>query len=651
VQPFGAIPSVGSSFIVGCKEICGKKLNTFDVHGKWCGLPNCKNFSEWYAQYDNPPQTSDFIVSLSGLYGGTWLPSDENDVTCNLFETVSGTSKSWLFGSDKGECISPEFKISFNSIVASRASEIIPEDENFMYSPMMKEGFFKMKLVSPSKAFMHQEMSRAVCNSFLSQVLKKKNAEDLPNQPYTPSLEDLYVDYTSDTEILFSSNSSQASDGIIFVHPFGISHSEPFSLHSGALYLGLQFAGRPRRANLYFMLNRDSATRGIENGKYTWSYLGALGWNALPDENRLADSTARFTTSGIVTLSLPNDMVSESSLMPSGYFWIRIVPNGESWRECSRLLTVLTQSLEVERVCGFEDGKVLNRCKPQSITELKTSIAGLSNVYQLEESFGGKPKESDGKMRMRVAESLYHKNHCVCIEDYERMILEQFPEVYKVKCFPHVRIDENSGRYDCSSPGSLLVVPVSPMFNDGTFQWDPCLSGSVLWNIRRFLQSQISKKVNVQVANPFFDKLQVRCNVKFRHCDNEGESLLNLNRSINRYLSPWFKKSGGITKHFGWNVDKGALKSFIENLDYVESVGDDFTIMKVASTDEQKFLVNLFESTDDRLLHGSFPWSIAVPMRKHFINDVDSKSNSSIDGINNGYGGLEIGQTFIIRKK
>ena len=651
VQPFGSVPSVGSSFIVGCKEICGKKLNTFEVHGRWCGLPNCKNFSEWYAQYENPPKTSDFIVSLSGLYGGSWLPSDENSTTCQLFGSIKESSKSLIFGGNDVERILPEFNISFNNIVCSRTSETIPEDENFMYSPMMTDGFFKMKLVAPSKAFMHKEVSRTVCNSFLSQVLKKKVADNLPNDPYTPTLEDLYVDYSSYTEVLLSANESQQSDGIVFIHPFGYSDSEPFVLLNGALYLGFKFAGKPKIVNLYFMLNRDSATRGIENGKFAWSYLGEYGWKPIPDEKKLSDSTAHFTTSGIVTLDLPKDMVIESTLMPSGYYWIRINPCSDSWRECSRLLTVFTQSLEVKRVCGFENGNVLNRCKPQTIKDLKTSIAGLSNVYQLEESFGGKPRESDYKMRNRVAEFLYHRNRCVRTKDFERMILGQFPDVYKVKCFPHVRIDESTGLYDYASPGNLLVVPVSPMYNDGSFQWDPCLGGSVLWDIRSFLQSRISRMVNVQVVNPFFDKLQVRCNVKLRHNKNEGEILLDLNRRINCYLSAWFPHVGGITQHFGWKVDKMELKSYIENLDYVDYVDDDFTIMKVASSDEQKFLVNLFEGSDDRLLHGSFPWSIAVPMRKHFINDIDSTNHLSNRKVNNGYGGLEIGQTFIIRKK
>jgi len=654
VLPFGAIPQVGSSFIVGCKEICGKKMNAFNIHGKWCGLPNSKDFSEWYSQYENPPHNSDFVVSLSGLYGGTWLPSDNNEITCKLFNSVHENSNDSTvegYGYIESKKISTDFKISFNNIVRSRTSEIIPNDDNFMYSPMMKDGFFKMKLIAPSKAFMHNEFSKTVCNSFLTQVLKKKSADVMPNQPYTPSLEDLYVDYSSFADILFSSNESHESDSIFFLHPFGYSKKESFAVKNGALYLGLSYNGKPKKVNLYFMLNRDSAMRFNGNAQFFWSYLGPLGWTSLPAKNRLADSTADFTSSGIVTVDLPSDMVKESHLMPGGYYWIRIMPCDDSWRECSRLLTVFAQTVEVKRVSGFENGRFLKRCRAHTIKELTKSIAGLSNVYQFEESFGGKIRESESKMRIRVAETLYHRNRCVCPADYERIILERFSDVYKVKCFPHVKIDETTGSCDFASPGNLLVVPIPSMFNDGSFQWDPCLKGSVLRSIREFLQSHISGIANVQVINPFFDKLQVRCNVKLRRSENEGEILLDLNRKINCFISPWFPKTNGITKHFGWSLDKASLKSYIESLDYVERVGDDFTLMKIASADEQKFLVNLFENTDDKILRGTFPWSIAVPMRKHFINGMTPNTCSCEDNVNNGYGGLEIGQTFIIRKK
>lgn len=643
VQLFGAVPSLGSSFIFGSSEVCGKKLNSLRLHGKWCGLPNCENLKDWYSQYENPPQTSDFKVSLNALYSGEWFPIEKNAVTCPLFEENKDLSD------DEGG-ISSDFKLSFSSIVCSRTSENFSSDENFMYSPLMKDGFFRIKLISPAKAFLHREISKTVSNSFLAQVFKKKGVESLPNQPYTPSVEDLYVDYTSYAESSVALHEFELDSGIVFVHPFGFSCKESFRLTNGALYLGLKFSGKPKKVNLYFVLNRDSENHGNGIGKFQWAYLGSNRWKPLPEENRLSDSTANFTSSGIVSLALPNDMQNDGHLMPKGFVWIRINPTENNWRECARILSVFSQTLEVKRVSGFEKGNVLRHLKPKTIKELTQSFAGLSGVFQLEESFGGKARESDSKMRTRVAEFLLHRNQCVNVHDYERVILEHFPEVYKVKCFPHMKIDISTGHYDCSSPGNLLVVPVAPLFADGSFQMDPCLDGSVVREIREFLQNRIPGFAHVQVFNPFFDKIQVRCNVRFQSGKNEGKMLLDLNEKINRFLSPWFPQDGGIVDHFGWKLEKEALKAYIESLDYIEYVGDDFTIMKIASTDEQKFFVNLFENTDNKILHGSCPWSIPVPMKKHFINDIDDSNLLAEDNVNNGYGGLEIGQTFIIRK-
>ena len=39
----------------------------------------------------------------------------------------------------------------------------------------MKDGFFKMKLVAPDKAFLHGEVSEVICNSYLSKVKEDKD--------------------------------------------------------------------------------------------------------------------------------------------------------------------------------------------------------------------------------------------------------------------------------------------------------------------------------------------------------------------------------------------------------------------------------------------------------------------------------------------
>ena len=236
------------------------------------------------------------------------------------------------------------------------------------------------------------------------------------------------------------------------------------------------------------------------------------------------------------------------------------------------------------------------------------------------------------------------------------MVLQNFPELLKVKCFPHTQVSEENGSIDTCCPRSLLLIPISPLYNDGSFQWDPCVRGNLLYKIREFVQKNCPGISKVQVRNPFFDKLQVRCNIVLRSLENEGEAILDLNEKISRFLSPWYlyvnevdkSKVGGIVKHFGWSIQKEKLIAFIESLDYVKQVDrGKFTLMKIKSVDDRKFDVNVDEEMDDSVVSGSFPCSVPVPMRKHFI-EVKKKIENPV---NNGYGALEIGQTFIIRKK
>ena len=151
------------------------------------------------------------------------------------------------------------------------------------------------------------------------------------------------------------------------------------------------------------------------------------------------------------------------------------------------------------------------------------------------------------------------------------MVLQNFPELLKVKCFPHTQVSEENGSIDTCCPRSLLLIPISPLYNDGSFQWDPCVRGNLLYKIREFVQNNCPGISKVQVRNPFFDKLQVRCNIVLRSLENEGEAILDLNEKISRFLSPWYlyvnevdkSKVGGIVKHFGWSIQKEKLIAFI----------------------------------------------------------------------------------------
>ena len=631
IQPFGPIPAVGNSLVVGCEEIRGKKLSSFEIHGNWRGLPRSKDFCYWYKQYPNAPLTRDFKVSVTALLGGYWYPfNTQTPLLQDLFQSES-------------DAISNKLTISCDKALGGRTFEPQYDAEDFVFTPSSRDGFFKIKLTSPENAFMHQEYTKVLCGNLMQQAIRKNLGKELelPNQPYTPELENLSVSYSATAEI--NLRSPDNSDGkILFLRPWGVSERSHLKLEDGALFLGLSPTKNANSVNLYFQLNRDSDNihKDGEIG-FVWAYLGVNGWTRIPSDSILYNTTANFTTSGIVSISMPKDFITDSKLMPQGLCWIRLEPQG-NWSHCSRLFSVYTQAVEVVRTKGFGQKNTFKHCKPGSINEIAQSIGGLSAVYQLEESFGGEPEEDREEMQTRVAEYLYHRNRILTARDCERIILEEFPEVHLVKCFASLS-PENPNQ---PTLGHMLIVPVSPLYEDGRYIWDPRLSGKTLEDIKQFVKQNSSPFAKISVMNPQFEKIQVRCNVDFVNDNDEGEHLQDMNRQINNYLSPW--NSDSSSRFFGWSLNKEHLRMFIQNLPYVEEI-QDFSVLRISSRDHSEYNMEESGESSSNYIRGTTPWSILTPMKKHFLNIVEK--NEDFHDITVGFGDLEIGSTFIIQRR
>lgn len=615
LQPFGPLPSVGNTFAFASDELFGKRLTDIDLYGTWRGLPNSRDFSSWYSLYPNVPNTADFKVSLCSTNNGVQYPSaNMKPILANLFDSQKNG-------------VSSDFHISFREVLASSSAR----------------AQYRMRLYSPEAAFMHQEYTRALCDSLMAKALKKVSGMPLPNQPYTPELENLRLNYRAKCELgVRHSNKDGESSTIFFLHPLGFSPKKGLNDLGGAFLIGISCNKIPQRLNLFFHLKRDSDYVVSDDiGDFSWSVLCNDNWVNLPAENVLYNSTSGFTTSGIVALKLPKEMSQGGKLMYGNLAWIRLRPLG-NWKPCSRIYSVYTNAVEVKRCMDGNSYGKLERIKPKTITELAQSRAGLSEVFQITESFGGRVAEDKERMRTRVAEFLYHRGRALSPKDYERIILEHFPEVHMVKCFAGLN-PENQG---VLTPGYVTIVPVSRLVETKGNSWDPCLGGKILYDIKNFLKEKIPASAKIRVLNPYFERMQVRCVVDFRDGFGEGECLLDLNNQINRFISPWYPI--GQQKFFGWSLNENDLKTFIENLEYVKFIKE-LSILRIASEDDCNFYVDHSEQLESGILRGLCPWSVSTPMAKHFLNIVPEINESK--PISVGFGDLEIGSTFIIRRR
>src|SRR5207244_8202393 len=90
-----------------------------------------------------------------------------------------------------------------------------------------------------------------------------------------------------------------------------------------------------------------------------------------------------------------------------------------------------------------------------TITRLVQRNANIQKVTQPNASFGGRgPEDTTGYFR-RSSERLRHRNRAVTPWDLERLVLEAFPDVFKVKCLPHT----NANGSFKAGEAALVIVP------------------------------------------------------------------------------------------------------------------------------------------------------------------------------------------------
>ena len=203
-----------------------------------------------------------------------------------------------------------------------------------------------------------------------------------------------------------------------------------------------------------------------------------------------------------------------------------------------------------------------------TISKLVARQAAVKSVAQPGASFGGRPTESDSDHRVRVSERLRHKQRAVTMEDYERIVLEQFPEIYKVRCINHT---DGCSEY---APGKVRLVVVPDQ--RGQTSVDPLrprASVGTLERVEHYVRELASDFTDIEVANPDYEEVRTRFRVRFRAGYDVGHHLRQLDDDIVQLLSPWrYDDAPDLT--FGGRIHRSWLLAQIEDFPYVDFVAD-----------------------------------------------------------------------------
>ncbi|WP_372771999.1 hypothetical protein [Mangrovibacterium sp.] len=583
-QPFGNRPIIGSNFYIGSREVFQKALNELTIRIKWLGLPDlATGFNGHYANYypNSPARTNhSFIFESKLLDKKSW-------------KTVDADSNK-LFSETAGSKLKAEHSICFsnNDPVGEPPSTLvgaIERDENIgqftEFNQASRKGFLRLTLKGTD--FGHREYPTA----YTKRVLVSLNAEtddytdQLPKEPYTPEIEELSVNYVS-AETIRTENESDKNyrervEQFFHVHPMGVveikttasaNYLFPQYTNEGELYLGIKDLVPPQNLSVLFQVSEGTSNPDLTPPEVDWSYLACNEWRPFPQQNILADTTKGVITTGVVKFAVPSDACVENTILPGGYHWIRASVPNDSFG-IPQLIDVRCQAAKVVFADDENDPNYLSKpMAEKTISKLVVADSAIKKTEQPFTSFGGKVKEESNEFYTRVSERLRHKNRSITIWDYERIILQNFPSVYKVKCLNHTRFDGVYTSINEASPRHVSLIVVSNIRNKNAVDpLKPRTSLVTLYDIDTLIGLGRSPFINVHVHNPIFEEVQVKFNVKFHAGIDIGIYQQKLNESIIRYLSPWAFESGSDIV-FGGKIHKSVILNFVEEQPYVDYI-------------------------------------------------------------------------------
>lgn len=613
-QPFGIRPSVGSTLYIGCQEALTKPLSSLSLNLEWMGLPT-KSFQTYYSYNKKNPSTKLPTVGVC-LY----LPGQKQDVLENSdFKVKLALLNQGTWSNPPLEQILFKDEIPSFELNWATPLKLDPNLPSYdRYSSEVKGGFLRLELSSPPDAFGHALFQIHYVQQIMA--MTRPNAPQgltLPNEPYTPTIKSLTLGYTANITIPGNDPGQTDNLGRFFhIHSKGIQHlkwntngirllsqisaGSPQELDSDtaqltqltldrpALYIGIQDIHSPQALSLLFQVLEGSEDASIDPSSIFWSYLAQEKWKPLESQKHLKeDATSGLQGSGIIRFVIPGDATSNHKILSnnSKWYWLRAtIEERETDKKIDRILNqvralpqlidVQSQAIRAKFVDRNNDPQHLAvPLEAGKITKLLIPDAAIREIKQPYPSFGGQMAESSTTFNHRVSERLRHKQRALTIWDYERLVLEKFPFIYKVKCLNHTNDfnhTNDAGQSDATelAPGCVCLVVVpdirQKVYGD---RFQPQVSNRDRQKITDFLQGISPPCINLKVENPRYEAVKVICEIAFRAEPDIGR----LNSDIQRYLAPWaFDASQPL--EFGRSLHQSQLIKFIEDLPYIDYV-------------------------------------------------------------------------------
>lgn len=659
--PFGPVPNKDSLFLIGNRELFLKNIEKLDIDIEWNNLIEQEGgFETLYKHYTNAAGESlnitndSFKVKVSALSHSKFHPEEEEEQqTLNLFDM-------------EGSCLSNTTRLNNIDVKKLHLKPHLKEPLQLEpYNNDTRLGYIKLAFHEPSFAFAHtiypKNMADAVTSNALLKTKKRwfwqKPVEllDIPSEPYNPMVKRISIHYEAKSTIRFLRKGVNISEdefqsSIFHLSPFGYRSifSEGKSIgrqflqsfgSDGYLLIGLDKIKPGMPQNFLFELKIVDKTLLETSIKIKWYYLRHNEFIEIKKEQFLYDTTYNFTTNGVVSILIPEDISKGNSILPPDNYWLVASARGDVAKTLGRALKIVPHAVETQWVDNEDPNHYQENVVLPRIEDLVVKKGAIAAVGQIGDFFGGHPKEANELMWARVSERLRHKGRAINNWDYERLVLDKFPSIRQVKCLG------STGTGELVDPGEVTVVVVPETLSHE--QLKPMVGFHVLDDIQKYLQANSSPHANIKIINPSYEWLKISADIllKPKLKNQSGKYLDMLYRDIENFICPWLET--GIVK-IGGGFKKRDLLLYILNRPYIEYVTS-FSVVHVfeevreiekESEDgnegliitEKRYEYDLLDSaqpsqTRDEI-RATKPWSILVPADLHMIDFSENKSYS-----------------------
>jgi hypothetical protein len=572
-MPFGPIPVKNSKFSVKNEEVFRKDWNELNVNINWMNTPD--SFVSQYFAYRNDLSAPTAELFKSGIRKKIHKPLEYDTAASNLIVNSDSYFKASvaLFSKNEWTTVVGNQALFTKSGSAFQASVTVPNN-SFDTS---NNGQFQLIL---NQSFLHEMFPR-----IYAMAMQNDKTTLIPKDPYTPLVESIELGYKASAEAIFNEVSgSNQSVQLIHEHPFGQSQKPsgiiddpavcllPSYPSGGELYIGLKDAEPLQQVSLLFQIFEGSenpeAVSFATGEKMEWSMLCTNKWKILTSNYLIANLTDNFLKSGIVKFSIPAEATKDNTLLDPGLFWIRVKMN-KTFDAVCKIIDIKAQAV----LAQFSDennelSHLIAGLPAQTISKLSERKQSVKTVSQPFNSFGGLPVETDLAYYQRISERLRHKNRAITLWDYEHLVLQQFPEIHKVRCLNHTS--------DTSflAPGNLTLVVIPDILNKNVFDiYQPRVSRATLNKVQTYINQLNSLHVNAVVINPEYEEVEISLKAKFYDGYDENYYQKVLQEDLTKLLSPWaFEKS--VDLQFGTTLHKSVIINYIEKLKYVDFITD-----------------------------------------------------------------------------